>query len=345
MILFSKPFWLIFVFYFLIFLIITLPYNLAYGYSGLPDFGRALSAGMGGFLTGVIAPRLAMYLLGISGEWPRQSFKIISKVNKVLQGKPALSLGILGLLLLIGLIAGGLMGILGSFALKRGLSGFRFAITLLSMQIIVRQVFYRSPLLHGTHGVPVPLVFAWAPIGGTLFAIIIAGILVVIEYWYINTVIHSPLGRLLKAIREDEKSVRALGRSPNKVMMKTMGVTYALSAMAGVLLILNRGNVVGVDFKRVWWCFFPLAMLILGGKANNKGVIVGTLIFVFARRLLFTYNALLAPYLPFAPTYLNYLFVGVMLMILLVFRPQGLLPEERDLTFKREKIEEIHGRE
>ena len=88
-------FFLVLIIYIMIFLIITLSYNLAYGYTGVPDFGRAMAAGAGGFLCGYLPGRLMAYLLGIREDYLGNVLLIVDKINVALEKDPLTSIGLL----------------------------------------------------------------------------------------------------------------------------------------------------------------------------------------------------------------------------------------------------------
>ena len=308
--------------YILIFLIITLSYNLAYGYSGIPDFGRAMAAGAGGFLCGYLPGSLMAYILGIRGDYLSNVYVIVDKVNMTLESSPPLSIGLLILTLILGACAGGLIGLLASL-----------------------------PILRGELGVPIPDPFRWlmhyrilglSPgIIRSFGLIATAGIVLLIIAYYCISVGRSPLGRVLKAIRDDEVAAATLGRDIRKIYVKVMVVSYAITGIAGALYAFYQGYVVGLHFDKIDWTFWPIAMVILGGLANNKGTFLGTITFIVLRRLITFYKSDLEFILPFSPIWLESLLLGAVLILLLIYRPRGLLPERPEIPLSREEIEKI----
>lgn len=335
--------------YILIFLIVTISYNMAYGYTGVPDFGRAMAAGAGGFICGYIPGRLMAYVLEIQGDYLENSISIVEAANTFLKGNPLVSIALLILTLLLAALAGGTLGLLASLPMFRGIRLFYLGVTLLAIQIGFNTIFYYwRPLLGGPLGVTVPDPFRWLtnyslfgipPSSMRLVGVIIAsGFVLLAVGYYCISVSRSPLGRLLKALRDDEKGIETLGRNTRKLYVEVMAVSYAFTAMAGALFAYYGGYVVGLHFDKVSWTFWPVAMVILGGLANYKGTIVGTASFLTLRRLILFYKADLEYVLPFSPVWLEDLLLGVILILILIYRPRGLFPEKPELTFSKEDI-------
>lgn len=345
-------FFLVLIIYIIIFLIITLSYNLVYGYTGVPDFGRAMAAGAGGFLCGYLPGRLMAYLLGIKGDYLENVLLIIGRINVALENDPLMSIGLLVLTLILGAAAGGVLGLIASLPLFRGIRLFYLGVTLLAIQISFNTIVYHwEPIIRGEFGVSVPDPFRWlchyrppnvAPSFMRLIGVIVtSGIVLTIVAYYCISVSRSPLGRLLKAVRDDERSVEALGRDVRRIYVKVMAVSYALTGMAGVLFAYYQGYVIGLNFDKVAWTFWPIAMVILGGLANNKGTVIGTIVFITLKRLIIFYKSDLRFVLPFDPVWLQGILLGILLMITLIYRPRGLFPEAPEIPLSREEIEKL----
>jgi branched-chain amino acid transport system permease protein len=325
---------------------------MVYGYLGVPDYGRALAAAGGGFLCGYLPGRLMAYILGIQGDYLQNVWSIVGGINTVLKTNALLSVALLLVTLVLGAFAGAVLGLVVSLPILRGVRVFYLAISLLAIQAGFQQIcLHWDPILRGEIGVPVPDPFMWVapytPPGLTIgnmrgiIFIIASGVVLLITAYYCTSVGKSPLGRLLKAVRDDEKSAEALGRDVNRLFLKAMAVSYAFTGAAGVLFAYYSSFIIGSNFPRDLWTFWPLAMIILGGLANNKGTVVGTIFFITLKRLITFYKADLEPILPFSPVWLDGLLLGLFLILLLIYRPRGLIPEKAELPFSKEKIEEI----
>jgi len=348
----SIEFFMVLIIYIMIFLIITLSYNMAYGYTGIPDFGRAMAAGAGGFLCGYLPGRLMAYVLGIQGDYLENVRLIIDEVNAILERDAFISIALLALTLFVAALAGGALGLLASLPIFRGVRLFYLGVSLLAIQISFNTIVYHwDPFIRGELGVPVPDPFRWLKsyrmlgmspgLMRSIGVAVTSGIVLLIIGYYCISVGRSPLGRLLKAVRDDEKSAEALGRDVRKLYVKIMAVSYAFTGVAGAIFAYYQGYVIGLHFEKVTWTFWPIAMVILGGLANNKGTIIGTTVFIALKRFIAFYKVDLEPILPFSPIWLGDLLLGMFLIVLLIYRPRGLLPEKPEIPISREEIEKI----
>jgi branched-chain amino acid transport system permease protein len=148
----------------------------------------------------------------------------------------------------------------------------------------------------------------------------------------------SPWGRVLKGIREDEMAVRSLGKNVYSYKMQALVIGGILGALAGLVFTLPRDVVQPANYGTEF-TFFLWTCLLLGGMATVLGPIVGAMIFWVVLSL--TQNVLFGliqiGVLPFlSPTQagqLRYILVGVALMLLMIFRPQGVFGNKKELAF------------
>ena len=147
---------------------------------------------------------------------------------------------------------------------------------------------------------------------------------------------HSPWGRVIKGIREDEDAVRSLGKNVFAYKMQVLVLGGLIGALAGCMLALHQGAIQPDQFKPQV-TFFLWVILLLGGAGRVLGPIIGSMAFWFLMN--FTDGFLRAlgreGYLPFlsGPDYgaLQQVFVGLMLVLLIVFRPQGLIGDRKEM--------------
>ena len=107
-----------------------------------------------------------------------------------------------------------------------------------------------------------------------LFYLAIVGAIVAAAYWALERLVRSPWGRVLRAIREDETSAAALGKSPAVYRLQAFLLGSMLMALAGGLHASFFGFISPTDFQPIL-TFQAWTMLILGGSGNNRGAIVG----------------------------------------------------------------------
>lgn len=150
-------------------------------------------------------------------------------------------------------------------------------------------------------------------------------------YWQLA---RSPWGRVLKGIREDEDAVRSLGKNVYSYKMQALVLGGVIGALGGVLWSL--GNSVQPDSMGRPTTFWVWTLLLLGGAATVFGPIVGSMIFWMALITVRSVAGALVPESVLAPIEIapfSLMLVGVTLMLLVIFRPQGILGNKKELAF------------
>ena len=149
--------------------------------------------------------------------------------------------------------------------------------------------------------------------------------------------IKSPWGRVIKGIREDEDAVRALGKNVYFYKMQSLIIGGVLGSVAGMIFILPRA-VVPSNFQTSL-TFFIYAILLLGGAATVLGPIIGSIIFWVLLSFFsgFIARAVEAGWLPFMSSVqagqVRFILVGVAIMLIVIFRPQGIFGNRKELAF------------
>ena len=144
---------------------------------------------------------------------------------------------------------------------------------------------------------------------------------------------------MLKGIREDEDAVRSLGKNIFAYKMQALVLGGVIGALAGIVLSLSRGSV-QPDNYATQLTFLAYTALLLGGAARVMGPILGAVILWVTLSLTDTLlrGAVTAGYIP---TWLmdgvqvgqvRFILVGVALMLLMTYRPQGILGDRRELV-------------
>jgi neutral amino acid transport system permease protein len=150
----------------------------------------------------------------------------------------------------------------------------------------------------------------------------------------------SPWGRVLKGIREDEDAVRALGKNVFAYKMQALIVGGIFGALGGVVFALPSAVVPSVYVTSL--TFFIWTILLLGGAATVFGPILGAVIFWVIMGFLSNVLPALASsgVLSFMSTTqastLRFILVGLALMLIVIFRPQGILGNKKELTFVKQ---------
>ncbi len=337
-----------------LYLIVALSLNIEFGFGGIPNFGRAFAVLMGAIAVGGIVNRILMIALGVSGQIIDASGIVKTSMNDIIAQNPSI-----GILLLIGslLIAAILGAVTGALFIlpSAKLSEDYLAITLLAISEVVFMVSYYHPdIIGGYYGVTFPNVLNFIPGEQRLSAFAVIIILVAaLVYLLVNKMLSSPYGRLLKAMRENEEVVKAYGKDIMKLRIKTVAVGSGIAALAGALYSMFSVNVIATNFSRVEWTFYPFLMVLLGGLGNTRGVVLGVSSFVIARILLITYKFEIVEFLglPFDPVWLEYILFGFVMLVILIYRPEGLIKEKPIFTdpikavLKKRKIKPRIGEE
>lgn len=157
-----------------------------------------------------------------------------------------------------------------------------------------------------------------------IIAVAVLGVLTVGMYFLQR----SPWGRVLRAIREDEDAARALGKNAFSYKLQSIAIAAALGAVAGWFLALNLAFISPTQFDPLF-TFLGYAVLILGGLANYFGVIVGAIILW---TLLEGLRLMDLPLDASQTAALRYVLVGVVIIMVMAFRPQGMLGKRQEMV-------------
>src|SRR5437667_7035974 len=199
-------------------------------------------------------------------------------------------------------------------------------------------------LVGGSAGIQVPDVFKWAEALGVrdiaVFGVI--SVFAVLVYVYLERTARSPLGRALRAIRDNEVASRALGKDDVAMRKRVIVVASAISGMAGALLTFYVESVGPDTWSRQDWTFPFWVIIILGGVANNSGVALGAFTYAFILKTTDKAKFLLQGILPSTTfNYLQYLTFASLLVLVLALRPEGIFPEKPSWTLKRQTVATI----
>jgi len=313
-----------------VYIIASISLNIERGFAGIPQFGLMFAIAGGAYIIGNLANKIALWVLGIKpmADPVFESSVVLGQINPILASNPLLSIGLFILYLIIGAIFGAVLGLIQVGPAIRLRIDY-LSITLLAFAEIINVIAtaYR-PLIGGAYGVQVPLIFGWAgkhAIDVTALAMLIVALVI---YAYAEYLARTPLGRTLKAIRDNEITAQSLGKSLVKYRAIAIVIGSAFCGIAGVLWSFYNGAVIPGQYFRFNWTFLPWLMLLLGGMGNNKGVLLGTTIFVALDRFITYYKHSLAGLLPFDVIWIYQLLLGLITALILLYRPEGLLPEK-----------------
>jgi neutral amino acid transport system permease protein len=136
---------------------------------------------------------------------------------------------------------------------------------------------------------------------------------------------------VLKSIREDEEIPKALGKNVFSYKLQSLMLGGAIAGIAGAFFAWQLGAIYPDNFQPQL-TFDAWIMVILGGAGNNIGTILGAVIY-------FAYDSLTREFLPkIVPLDVErigafrVMFIGLILMVLMIWRPQGILGKKEELT-------------
>jgi branched-chain amino acid transport system permease protein len=141
----------------------------------------------------------------------------------------------------------------------------------------------------------------------------------------------SRLGRAWIALREDEVAAASMGVPLVKTKLMAYGTGAAFGGMAGTFLA-SYLNTVNADQFQFSFSIFVLAMVILGGLGSIEGVVLGAIVLSFINNNLIpdVFNSYPSKIgLDFDLTELSFGIFGFLLVIMMIVRPEGLIPERR----------------
>jgi branched-chain amino acid transport system permease protein len=285
--------------------------DLHFGLAGINSFAFIIFQAIGAYATAVLslgqpAPgTFQTYIGGTSLPWP--------------------------LALLGGAIAGGLLAIPVGFIAVRRLRGDYQAMAMLVLALIANNLisaettWFNGPI--GVQTVPQPAGslnvslqdYHW------IFLALVA-VCCVVAWWVARGISRAPLGRALRAMRDSDSAVAALGRNPNRLRMIALVAGGALGGLSGGLL---------VEYVTAWspgsWIygetFLFFTALIVGGRGNMFGAALGTLVVPIG--IVEVTRQLPAFGYPGEINSLQWVAIGALLLGFLWFRPNGLFPERK----------------
>ena len=282
-----------------IYAILAVSLNLVTGLAGLFNIGLAAFYGIGAYTSAILTR------LGVPWFFAMLAAVLISGLVAFLVGIPTLRL-----------------------------VGDYLAVVTLGLGEIARAVFKNwIPVTRGPMGLPgIPhaaifgLTFDSAPKYFALSLVCLAACYVVAE-----RLTHSPFGRVLKGIREDEAAVQALGKDSYRFKMVILIIGSGMAGLAGSLFAHYISYIDPTSFV-MWLTFFIFLIIMMGGLGNMLGGIVATVVFVGFR------EGLRFVKLPAGlnPAALQQLLFGVLLLVATIFLPRGILPE-RKVTYRVER--------
>jgi branched-chain amino acid transport system permease protein len=179
-----------------------------------------------------------------------------------------------------------------------------------------------------------PLSFRGQELWVMLWGWLLVGFFALLTY----LLMRSPWGRVLKSIRENEDAVRSLGKNVYAYKMQSLILGGVMGACGGIILSLSK-NFAGPDDYATKATFIAYTALILGGAATTLGPVIGGMMFwsIFTFVSVTADQAAKADIIPSSimsdvqAGVVPFIFLGISLMALMVFRPQGIFGDRKEL--------------
>jgi len=276
-----------------IYAVFALSLNVEIGYTGLFNFGHVAFFAIGAYTSALLTLAGAPFGLGLAA----------------------------------GLAAAGLCGYLLSIpALK--LQGDYFGIATLGFGEILRMVVNNEVWLTkgpmGLPGIPRPELFGLH--FDTLPAYLaLSGGMALATFAVLAFIVLSPFGRALKAVRDDETAAEILGKNAFRFKIKSFVIGSVFAGLAGVLWAHYATFISPGDFT-LTETILVLLIVVMGGKGTFHGPVVGAVVLIFFQesvrflRLPPEWTRLLGP--------LQQMVFGLLLVVFMVFRPEGIVREK-----------------
>lgn len=315
--------------FFGLFAILGLSLNLEYGITGIPNFGQVAFQAIGAFVAGIFVADAVSFLSGTSLDiFSREA--MLTRVAFA-QKDPILVVVLFILSLPLCAMVGAICGYFASYpALRVGEDYLALILLVFSetFRLIARNYYPWFGATTGLGAIPSPFslldqaVFQYLALGATILG------LAFITYLYCERLENSPLGRAMKAVRENEVAAQTLGKEAFRLKGQALAIGSAIAGIGGGLyayyigFVQADGFIPGMTFE-IW------LLVILGGTANNKGVLVGAaFVTILDRATRYLSGMVRVGAVPIEINYIRYIVTGIVMLVVLAYRPSGIIPEE-----------------
>jgi ABC-type branched-subunit amino acid transport system permease subunit len=287
--------------------------NIQYGVGGVMNFAFIMFQSIGAYIGGVLT-------LGPSTGASFQEYILGATLPFPLPWIVATAAG------------AGLAWVVGLFALRPGRRDFQAMVMLVVSIIASTLVLTEGSWFNGQNGiaaVPKPfqsrlnlaeIQYGWFYAGMT-------AVMVLLVYWLVHRLTSSPWGRRLRAMREHPEALRSLGVNVRAESMKVYVLGGALASLSGAMLV----QFIGAWSPGSWdtgETFLYFVAIIVGGVGNNFGAMLGAALVlgVFEEGLRYLPTSFGSAGVAEA---IQFMMLGVLILLFLWFRPAGLVPERR----------------
>ncbi|MBO3276390.1 high-affinity branched-chain amino acid ABC transporter permease LivM [Pseudomonas schmalbachii] len=149
-----------------------------------------------------------------------------------------------------------------------------------------------------------------------IFLYLVALLLALLALFVINRLLRMPIGRAWEALREDEIACRALGLNPTIIKLSAFTLGACFAGFAGSFFAARQGLVTPESFTFIESAII-LAIVVLGGMGSQLGVILAAVVMILLPELMREFSEY------------RMLMFGALMVLMMIWRPQGLLPMQR----------------
>ena len=296
--------------------------NIHFGWTGMLNFGHAAFMGIGAYTTILLIPHAA----GREGS-----------INE--EGLP------LFIAIIIGLVASALFGLLVGLPAIRLRGDYLAIVTIASSEIFRLVVRDQENLTGGVYGVISfsdifqnirpkfleDLALNLDVSAGQLWVATVSWLMVILLILVLKRLQNSPWGRALRAVREDEDAVRALGKNAVWLKLQSFMLGASIAGLSGILLAFNYGTL-QIEYFVPLLTFYIWAIMILGGVGAISGPIFGSILFWAFISETDQIAALIfenADGQQIAGV--RFMLVGLLIIGLMILRPSGIMGKKEEL--------------
>jgi branched-chain amino acid transport system permease protein len=288
-----------------IYAILSLGLNIQWGFTGQINIGVAAFFAVGAYTSAILTAEPSPYFLG--------GFSI-----PFLPG------------VLIAMLVSGLLGLfVGLITLN--LRGDYLAIASIGIAETVRLVLKNEAwLTNGVRGIPsIPKPLSqFSPEASDFWFMALTVLFALVVYLVSQRLFLSPWVRVLRAIRSNEDAVKAAGKNVLRFRVEAFVLGCMIMGVAGSLYAHFTTFISPSAFEPMYGTFLVWVMLIAGGSGNNRGAILGALV-IWA---LWSGTEIITIRFPddwvTRMSAVRIFLIGALLEVILIMRPQGLLPEK-----------------
>jgi branched-chain amino acid transport system permease protein len=304
-----------------VFALAAIGLNVHFGYTGLVNFGQVAFLAIGAYSVamGVDTFGLSFWLCIFLGI-------LACAVLALILGVPTLRLRA-DYLAIVTIAAGEILRLVLRAAAYRGTTGGAAGI-----QNFADDFFDLNPFARGEYGF---WLFRYS--ASDTWVLLWGWLLVALACLFVYLLMRSPWGRVLKAIREDEDAVRSLGKNVYAYKLQSLAIGGIIGGIGGMIFAVDRQSVVP-DSLGTALTFFTYVALVLGGAARVLGPVIGSIVFFFVTSFIDVAlrQAISADHINFLVAsevgIVRQILVGVGLMALMIFRPQGIIGNKAEVA-------------